>query len=62
MRQNNVVGAQPVLVIQQIDVSEGFIDFIGADQGVISSGTSSTKSIRVELNGVVGRLAWYADA
>ena len=54
--------AIPALVLDQADVSEGFINFIGSDRGVIGEGTNSTKSIRVELGGVVYRLALYADA
>jgi len=55
-------GAIPVLALDQADVSEGFINFIGSDRGVISSGTSSTESVRVEINGAIRRLALYADA
>ncbi len=53
--------AIPTLILDQADVSEGFINFIGADTGVINEGTSSLKSVRVELGGVVYRLALYAD-
>lgn len=54
--------AIPVLALDQADVSEGFINFIGSDRGVISESTSSTESVRVEINGTVRRLALYADA
>ncbi len=52
----------PVVVIDQADISEGFINFIGSDRGVIGEGTNSTASVRVEIGGVVHRLALYADA
>ena len=54
--------AIPVLVLDQADVSEGFINFIGSDRGVIAGATASTVSVRVELGGVVYRLALYVDA
>jgi len=54
--------AIPALVLDQADVSEGFINFVGSDRGVIGEGTNSTVSVRVELGGVVYRLALYADA
>lgn len=54
--------AIPVLALDQADISEGFINFIGSDRGVISESTNSTESVRVEINGVVRRLALYADA
>jgi len=54
--------AIPVLVLDQADVSEGFINFIGSDRGVITGVTNSTASVRVEIAGVVYRLALYADA
>jgi hypothetical protein len=52
----------PVLILDQADVSEGFINFIGDDRGVITGATNSLKSVRVELGGVVHRLALYVDA
>lgn len=52
----------PVVSLTQGDVTEGFINFIGSDRGVIGEGTNSTVSVRVELGGVVYRLALYADA
>ena len=54
--------AIPVLILDQADISEGFINFIGSDRGVIDEGVSSVESVRVEVNGVVRRLAVYADA
>lgn len=54
--------AIPVLTLDQADISEGFINFIGSNRGVITETTDSIKSVRVELGGVVYRLALYADA
>ena len=54
--------AIPVLALDQADVSEGFLNFIGSDRGVIAGVTNSVGSVRVEIGGVVGRLAVYADA
>ncbi len=59
--QRETDGAIPVLTLDQADESEGLINFIGLDRGVIDEGTSSTESIRVEINGVVRRIALYAD-
>ncbi len=53
--------AIPVLILDQADVSEGFINFIGSDRGIITGATDSLKSVRVELGGVVYRLALYVD-
>lgn len=52
----------PVIVLDQADISEGFINFIGSDRGVIGEGVNSVESVRVELGGVVRRLALYGDA
>jgi len=52
----------PVLILDQADVSEGTIDFIASARGAIAGATNSAESVRVELNGVVYRLALYADA
>lgn len=60
--QSDNAAAIPVLVLDQADISEGFINFIGSDRGVIAGATSSAVSVRVELGGVVYRLALYADA
>ncbi len=54
--------AIPVLVLDQSDISEGFINFIGSDRGIITGATDSVSSVRVELGGIVYRLALYADA
>jgi len=54
--------AIPVLVLDQADISEGFINFVGSDRGIITGATDSLKSVRVELGGTVYRLALYVDA
>jgi len=54
--------AIPTLVLEQLDISEGTINFIASDRGVITGATNSVKSVRVEVGGVVYRLAVYADA
>ncbi len=54
--------AIPVLTLDQADVSDGFINFIGSDRGVIAAATASLVSVRVELAGTVYRLALYVDA
>lgn len=54
--------AIPVVILDQADISEGFINFIGSDRGVITGATDSLESVRVEINGVVRRLALYVDA
>jgi len=54
--------AIPVLSLDQADISDGFINFIGSDRGVIAAATASLKSVRVELAGVIYRLALYVDA
>lgn len=60
--QDHTSGAQPCLLLQQDDISEGFIEFGGSDRGVITESTNSLASVRVELGGVVYRLALYLDA
>lgn len=58
--QASDTGAKPVLTLDQADVSEGFINFITADdKGVIDEAVSSLTSVYVERNGVVYRLALY---
>lgn len=54
--------AIPVLILDQADISEGFINFIGSDRGVIAGATASLVSVRAELGGVVYRLALYVNA
>ena len=60
--QNGVAAVVPVIQLDQDDVSEGFIEFLGSDRGVITGATNSVESVRVELNGVVRRIALYANA
>ena len=60
--QSNNAAAIPVLELDQADVSEGFINFIGSDRGVITGATNSLASVRVELGGVVYRIALYVNA
>jgi len=60
--QSNNNWAKPALIIGQGDISEGFINFVGSDRGVIAGATNSLKSVRVEFGGVVYRLALYVDA
>jgi len=60
--QDHTSGAQPCLLLQQDDISEGFIEFGGSDRGVITESTDSLASVRVELNGTIYRLALYVDA
>lgn len=55
-------GAIPVVIIDQADTSEGTINFIASDRGVITGATNSLASVRVEIGGVVHRLALYVDA
>lgn len=60
--QSSTTGAIPVLTLKQADVSEGTINFVASDRGVIAAATASLKSVRVELNGTVYRLPLYVDA
>lgn len=60
--QSSNSAAIPVLVLDQADISEGTINFIASDRGVITGATNSLKSVRVEIGGVVHRLALYVDA
>ena len=62
IHQDHVTAAIPVLQLRQDDESEGFIAFSGSDRGVIAAATASSKSVRVELDGVIYRLALYVDA
>ena len=54
--------AIPVLTLDQADISEGLINFIASNRGVIPGATNSTTSVRVEHGGVTYRLALYANA
>ena len=58
--QDHTSGAQPVLQLDQDDISEGFIDFIGSARGVVTSGNSA-QSVRVELNGTKYVIPLFAD-
>ena len=60
--QSSSSGNIPVLTLDQADTDEGFINFKGSDRGVILSSASSAKSVRVELEGTVYRLALFANA
>jgi len=60
--QSDNGAAIPVLSLDQADTSDGFINFIGSDRGVITGATNSLESVRVEINGAVRRLALYVDA
>ncbi len=60
--QASTSAAIPVLVLDQADVSEGFINFIGTNRGVILGTANSAASARIELNGTVYRIALYGDA
>ena len=60
--QPTVDAAVPVLTLDQADISEGLINFVASDRGVIAGATASAVSVRVELDGTVYRLALYADA
>ena len=58
--QTNSTGAIPCITLNQDDVSEGFIDFLGTDTGVIATSTTdSTGSFRVEVNGVVRTVPFF---
>ena len=65
--QSATDGAIPVLSLDQADLSEGFINFVGTSAGSaagpISSWTNATIKgfARVELNGVGGWVAVYND-
>lgn len=57
--QASATGAIPTLVLDQADISEGFINFIGSDRGTILG--ASTQSIRVEINGNIRTIKLFAD-
>jgi hypothetical protein len=58
--QSDSTSGLPVLRLDQDDTSEPFITFIGQDQGVISSATSSAASLYVTFGTTKYRLALYA--
>ncbi len=60
--QNSLIAAVPVLSLVQVDTSEGFINFVGSFPGSIATSTTdSQNSIRIEINGSVRRIPYYAD-
>jgi len=59
--QSSSTAAIPVLTLDQADISEGLINFIGSERGVINQTANSATSVRVEANGTVYRLALYVD-
>jgi len=63
-RCDSTSAGKPVVKLDQDDISEGFIDFVGSDRGeyVVSGVTVCSHSVRVELNGTVYRIALIADA
>jgi len=60
--QSGTTAAIPTLILDQADVSEGTINFVASERAAITGATNSLKSVRVELNGTVYRLALYVDA
>ena len=60
--QLSPLGKCPALGLAQVDESEGFIEFKGLDSGTVAEDLDSLKSVRVELNGTIYRLALYVDA
>jgi len=62
IEQGSATDGQPVVSLKQDDVSEGFLDLLGSDRGVIAGATSSLASARFELNGIIYRVALYVDA
>jgi len=61
INQSVDTASQPTLTLVQADVSEGFINFWGTATGVIGA-ASSEGSVRIEINGAVKRIAYFADA
>ena len=64
--QDATDGAQPCLALDQDDISEGFVDFLGSDRGGVQTGSTmlnitSAASVRVELNGTVYVIPLFAD-
>jgi len=58
--QDSTTGGQPCLALDQDDLSEGFIDFLGSNRGRVTAGDSAA-SVRVELNGTVYVIALFTD-
>jgi hypothetical protein len=59
--QYDAIG-ESCLSLSQADVSEGFIDFVGSDRGVVAIPSCSDASVRVEINGTVKLIPLLADA
>jgi hypothetical protein len=55
-------GAIAALTLTQLNISRGLINFVASDRGAIVLPVSSVASVRGELNGVVYRIALFADA
>jgi hypothetical protein len=49
------------LSLSQADVSEGVIDFVASERGSVAATENSTGSLRIEVNGVVRVIPYYAD-
>ena len=62
LQQPSSSAAMPVLVLEQHDQSEGYIDFYGVTRGSIGGLESSEGSLRIEVNGVVKRIPYFANA
>jgi hypothetical protein len=60
LRQQVSSSGMEVLRLQQDDTSEGFINFVGADGGAVT--TAGAHSARVELNGVKYRIMLWDNA
>jgi len=58
--QNHVTGGCVCLVLDQDDLSEGFIDFVGSDRGVVAA-CASAASCRIELNGTKYVIPLFPD-
>jgi len=62
INQPVIDAAIPVLELNQADVSEGFINFVGADKGAVPTSTvNSVASVRVELGGTPYMIALHAN-
>lgn len=65
--QSNASGGIPTLNLDQADISEGFINFIGSDRGAVETSPvtgfkQSAASIRVEVNGTKYLIPLFPDA
>jgi len=59
--QYHATGGQPVVELRQVDISEGFIDFVGTDTGAVAtSTTNSNASVTVEVNGTKYKIPLFA--